>query len=401
MQFVSAYRNKIKRHDASKELRNMILFSNFVVSPILDDGQGNGEENLISRSEQKDKHPKAWKIDSSNKKNEKNIFLQESSYQSAYHKTHGKKLNLASDLDLKDRLAIYKNYLQYCITGDVAKLGLGSTIALEKNQKEFAYLKKLGDILGLSDLDIANTHQNIAETAFKMQVNQIIAKGDFNLSKKRMIKDIQKKLGIADANANKIIKSVQSRKVLGNLNKDTLGLDRLLELSEQGNELHTFFAKETRTQMFRRDVEKAMSDGTGNLDIHKFEVIYPEALKLDTAAAREIIKVVALEKLRPTLVQAISFYRQKKISEALNAIHNLASQYRAFPQSVSWEPKSEIEELYLLYFNESNSKKIKPEVTGVLGISLEDAEKLEKKTNIKMSKREKTSDMKDELSYFS
>jgi hypothetical protein len=40
-------------------------------------------------------------------------------------------------------------------------------------------------------------------------------------------------------------------------------------------------------------------------------------------------------------------------------------------------------------------------VTGVLGISLEDAEKLEKKTNIKMSKRKKTSDMKDELSYFS
>jgi hypothetical protein len=144
------------------------------------------------------------------------------------------------------------------------------------------------------------------------KVNQIIVKGNFNLLKKRIIKDIQKKLRIADVNANKIIKFVQSRKVLGNLNKDTLGLDRLLELSEQGNELHTFFAKETRTQMFRRDVEKAMSDGTGNLDIHKFEVIYPEALKLDTAAAREIIKVVALEKLRPTLVQAISFYRQKK-----------------------------------------------------------------------------------------
>jgi hypothetical protein len=173
MQFVSAYRNKIKRHDASKELRNMILFSNFVVSPILDDGQGNGEKNLISRSEQKDKHPKVWKIDSFNKKNEKNISLQESSYQLAYHKIHGKKLNLIFDLDLKDRLIIYKNYLQYCITGDVVKLGLGSTIVLEKNQKEFAYLKKLGDILGLNNLNIANTHQNIAETAFKMQEKQI------------------------------------------------------------------------------------------------------------------------------------------------------------------------------------------------------------------------------------
>jgi hypothetical protein len=55
MQFVSTYRNKIKHHNTFKELRNIILFSNFMVSPILDDKQGNGEKNLISRLEQKGK----------------------------------------------------------------------------------------------------------------------------------------------------------------------------------------------------------------------------------------------------------------------------------------------------------------------------------------------------------
>jgi len=47
MQFVSTYRNKTKHHNAVKELRNIIHFSSYIVSPILIDGQRN-ENTKIS-----------------------------------------------------------------------------------------------------------------------------------------------------------------------------------------------------------------------------------------------------------------------------------------------------------------------------------------------------------------
>merc|ERR1711976_759473 len=133
---------------------------------------------------------------------------------------------------------------------------------------------------------------------------------------------------------------------------------------------------------------------------YKFKVIYPNTLKLDISKVYRIVEEIVSEKMRPTLVQAIAFYRQRKKYEAMKAIHNLASQYRAIPQKISWEQKGEIKELYTMYHNISKSKELNSDVAEVLGITSDDILELEKTRDSKENKNEEISDMMDELSYF-
>ena len=44
------------------------------------------------------------------------------------------------------------------------------SLPAERNESEFARLSQLGDILGLSQVDVNSVHQGLAEQAFKEQV---------------------------------------------------------------------------------------------------------------------------------------------------------------------------------------------------------------------------------------
>lgn len=117
-----------------------------------------------------------------------------------------KEVTLAEDLELRDRTDIYRNFLLYCMSGDVVALpmgapagpstlrgarllfgdpevrprlmsslnqrsqrrardngvesvhvggGAGTTVVVERDSSEFARLAQLGDILGLNQFDVA------------------------------------------------------------------------------------------------------------------------------------------------------------------------------------------------------------------------------------------------------
>lgn len=81
-----------------------------------------------------------------------------------------KEINLAKDLQLRDRQDIYRNFLLYCMSGDTIALPMGSTVVVERDQTEFARLSQLGDVLGLAQFEVAHVHSELAEQAYRQQV---------------------------------------------------------------------------------------------------------------------------------------------------------------------------------------------------------------------------------------
>ena len=81
-----------------------------------------------------------------------------------------KEINLAKDLQLRDRQDIYRNFLLYCMSGDTVALPMGATVVVERDQTEFARLSQLGDILGLQQTEVAHVHSELAEQAYRQQV---------------------------------------------------------------------------------------------------------------------------------------------------------------------------------------------------------------------------------------
>ncbi len=67
-----------------------------------------------------------------------------------------KEVTLAEDLELRDRSDIYRNFLLYCMSGDVVALPMGTTVVVERDSSEFARLAQLGDVLGLSQFDVSS-----------------------------------------------------------------------------------------------------------------------------------------------------------------------------------------------------------------------------------------------------
>lgn len=82
-----------------------------------------------------------------------------------------KEITLKNDLQLRDRQDIYRNFLLYCMSGDTVALPMGSTVVVERDESEFARLSQLGEVLGLTQFDVANVHKELAETAYRNQVH--------------------------------------------------------------------------------------------------------------------------------------------------------------------------------------------------------------------------------------
>ena len=72
------------------------------------------------------------------------------------------------------RAELYKQYLMYSMSGDVVELPVGGVIRKKNSavtqQAEMARLGQLGDILGMTPLEVRAVQQDLAGQAFKQQV---------------------------------------------------------------------------------------------------------------------------------------------------------------------------------------------------------------------------------------
>jgi len=174
-----------------------------------------------------------------------------------------------------------------------------------------------------------------------------------------------------------------------------------LETSEQGINIDDITSKEMKIKMFRREVESAISNGKGDLDINKFLTVYPAYLRLEKKNISKVLEETTNEKIRPTLVQAISYYRQKKYSELVKVVKNLISMYRASPRSISslisWDNKDEVKDLFAVYVRQCPSDSSTLEAASALGLSTYAVNDIKEITN---SRNEVEQTNSNELSHF-
>eukprot|EP00884_Botryococcus_braunii_P007802 jgi/Botrbrau1/17022/Bobra.49_2s0078.1 len=294
-----------------------------------------------------------------------------------------KDITLKEDLALKDRLDIYQNYLLYCVSGEVVEMPMGGSITVARDASEFERLQELGDVLGLTPMDMASVRLDLAEKGFRQQVQEALSDGNLTPEKVERLNEIRDQLGLPKEAADKVIKGVQSqnlRKVI--VAQDamgTLNLQKILDLKEQGVDVEGLLSLEKRTDLYSKEVAAQLSAGTGEFDKDRMLKTLPEELSLPEGKVRQVLERLAKDKKRLTLVQAISYLRQKKMDDATQSLNNLVACTRALPSDkpMEWSEADEIQDLYCIYIGREHSPEKQAEARAILGIGAEEAARLE------------------------
>merc|ERR1711904_283162 len=141
---------------------------------------------------------------------------------------------------------------------------------LERDESEFARLIQLGDVLGLTEADTMQIHQSLAEQAFKNQAQQMVSGSTLTPEKKEALKDLQTKLGLQDSVADSVIKGLVDKNVVGNLQalhaQGLLTVSKLREMKASGIDIDSVMKKEARETLFKKEIEKMLSNGQGSFD---------------------------------------------------------------------------------------------------------------------------------------
>merc|ERR1712060_759988 len=304
-----------------------------------------------------------------------------------------KEITLSMDLKFKQRINIYENFIKYYLSCEIMQLG--SVFLFVENENNFIFIKQLEDIFELSRVDIRIAYQSIIKKAFKNQVKEIFKDGHITAEKQHYVSKLQKKMILNDTFVERTVKeTVKHLK-----GREETVLDSFLALSKK-NEKNTVVTNKTvALQMFRVELEKAINNGTETFDRHKYLVTYPNALNLDVEKAHSLIREIVDDKMKNTLVQVISYYRQNKVFEMVKTIKTLVYQYRVFPQKVTWDDKYEVNNAYTLFMSHSKSHKLFKEAAEALGISHDEILKLKDITNTRNAEESKRI-IENKWSYF-
>ena len=285
-----------------------------------------------------------------------------------------KDVTLSKDLELRDRIDIYRNFLLYCMTGDVMQGPMGVTMVTERDEGEFARLAQLGDVLGLTQMDVYQVHQGLAEQAFKSQVQNMMGDGMLTPERAASLESVRNQMGLPKEAADKIIKGLQNQKLIASMQaakaQGQLTLEKVLELKEAGVEPASLMTADGLTALYRNEIVARLSDGTGEFDTDKLLRELPVELGLSEAKASTVVKELAGERKRTTLVQAVSMLRQKKVSDAVKNLNNLISCAAALPGTAPevWSEKDEVADLYSIYCMKEKDEGKRGSVAAVLGV---------------------------------
>lgn len=294
-----------------------------------------------------------------------------------------KDVNIGKDLDLRDRLDIYRNFLMYCMTGDVMQGPMGVQMVTERDESEFARLSQLGDVLGLTQMDVYQVHQDLAEQAFKSQVQGVMADGVLTPERAASLEAVREKMGLPKEAADKVIKGMQNQKLISSMQaakaQGNLSLDKILELKDAGVDPKSVVTPEMLQQLYRQEISDRLSDGVGDFDAEKLLQNLPDELGLDASKAEKVVKELAGDRKRTTLVQAVSYLRQKKMGEAVKSLNNMRACATALPDSPpeKWGEKDEIADLYSLYCSKESNAERRAGLQKALGLDDNEASQLQ------------------------
>ncbi|GMH36433.1 hypothetical protein BSKO_04301 [Bryopsis sp. KO-2023] len=420
LKFISQSRLKANRLEAAKELKKMVFFSNVVVSPMLEEvkgidsskmaaAQAEFEDTLAEAKRMAEAEENAKKGESSDgesagdeasastdpeampsslkKSKEGAESFKESDEVGDVKMSSQKEITLKEDLDLRDRVDIYRNYLIYCMSGDVLSMPMGGTVVLERDTSEFGRLSQLGDVLGLSPMDVMKVHTDMAEDAYRNQVKAILADGMLTKEKTDSLSEMREKLGLTKEQGDKIVRGVQnealaqsaqSAKAMGDLD-----IKKILDMKESGVDINSFTSSEFRKSLYQKEAEKAMSDGRGEFDDEYFLEQLPEDLVIDKKQALRVVKDVALSKSKLLTVQAMSDLRMKKFDNVIQDVNNLMVCIKVADSNdtngvTQWERREEVLDLFSVYYWKVKDETKVTEVQNLFGVSDAEADPLKK-----------------------
>jgi len=270
----------------------------------------------------------------------------------------------------------------YAMTGDVITGPMGVQMVAERDEAEFGRLSQLGDILGLTQFDVMKVHQDLAEQAFKGQVEQYMTGGVLTPEKTEALEKLRESMGLPKETADKVIKGFQNQKLISSMQaakaQGSLNLTKLLELKDAGVDPISVVSKDMLQKMYRDEVNAKLSDGTGAFDVDKMLNEIPKELGIEADKAASIAKSLSAEKRRVTLVQAVSMLRQKKTKSTVESLNNLMACGMADPNSPpeKWNEPEEISDLFSLYCLKEKDESKRAGVQAALGVSDGDAANL-------------------------
>ena len=320
------------------------------------------------------------------------------------------------DFNKDDRLAIYKTYLTYCMTGEVVTLPMGGTIVLERDQSEFARLAQLGDLLDLNQMDLYGVHTSMAEEAFKSQAEAAAPGGVLSDEARAGLQEMAGKMGLPDEKAEAIMRKVTNKRVVGNMEhmkqRGELTLDKVrhrlsahasrqracwpwfgapvasscgecvqvLELVDQDADVASVLGHGARMKLYEDHVAKELSSGVGTIDAEALVGELPAKLQLDAKAAKEAAGKIAKDKARPTFVQSMAGYRTKDHTAAVKNLKNLlaCARVRAPDEGVvKWDAKKEVGDMYGLFCTEVKDAAARTEMAELLRVGQEERTSLQ------------------------
>ena len=392
LSIVRESRNKASRLDAAKELRNLVLYNSAVVTPLVTSLKGKSSADLAAQelaeilkeaqamTDKEDAEAAAAAaaaagaaagsdtpaseavIDvppqaaaageggaSSSSEAKVAAAVKAETAPSAQ-----KDITLRDDLPLNQRQELYRSFLLFCMTGDQVYAPMGSTITIERDASEFARLSQLGDVLGLNPFEVSEVHRGLAEQAFRANAQQLLG-GDGLLTrdKTEQLGELQKQLGLPDETAQKVIRGITSGKQTANLQAlvatGKLTLEDVESMAAGGVDVGNALSADLRMGLFRKEVEKALTNGAGLWDGPRWLDSAPAALGLDAAKAASEVTKVAGDKRRAQLVQAVALLRQRDTAAVLSSLANLRAATQAVgagAKAMEWPVKEELMDLY-------------------------------------------------------
>eukprot|EP00216_Chloropicon_sp_CCMP2111_P004080 CAMPEP_0198246818 /NCGR_PEP_ID=MMETSP1446-20131203/46166_1 /TAXON_ID=1461542 ORGANISM="Unidentified sp, Strain CCMP2111" /NCGR_SAMPLE_ID=MMETSP1446 /ASSEMBLY_ACC=CAM_ASM_001112 /LENGTH=966 /DNA_ID=CAMNT_0043931141 /DNA_START=214 /DNA_END=3114 /DNA_ORIENTATION=+ len=410
MTIVTKVRNTRNQVDAAQELKKLVFYSNSVVTPIVEEIDPDIAEQNKKRQEQADLMSMVAKAQNEAKEEEsadkdagdgesdgsaseeatpstlqkaKKGFASSSAGDGADSKRGQNVVTVRDDLELRDRQDLYRMYLLYCMQGEVRKLGMGSSIVLERDESEFARLIQIGEVLGLTEADTLQIHQGLAEQAFKNQAQQMMAGASaMTPEKEQQLKEIQTKLGLPDDVADKVVKGLVDRQTVGNLQalhaQGLLTIAKLRELKKSGVDIDSIMKKEARETLFKKEIDQMLSNGQGLFDRDEVLVNIPSELGISEKSAQSFVNASVKGKMRLLFVQAISFLRQRKVDEMVKTVNNVIACSKAAPsESVQWTEKEELMDLYAYFYKNAQPGAQVEALRGILNLSEDETDSVQ------------------------
>ena len=210
---------------------------------------------------------------------------------------------------------------------------------------------------------------------------------------------IQTSLSLPEPDAQRIIKGITSKKMLSEMQAQiamgTLSIADVRKMKEEGVEIDNVISPDKRMQLFRKNAESRLTDGSGAADIEALSVTLPADLGIEPKKAETELLKIANDKKRSTMVAAVAELRQKKVSDVVKSAKNLVACHGVAPESkLEWGVKEELQDIYSVFANEGAGEEEQKRLQDALGLDDETCDGL--REIVKAGKFQLKQDVADE-----